>query len=452
MKKRYRILALILLTLTLFGSLLPVSAASSTADIDPVLALDNYLEVFFYVDDHGYGRLNNMPSNGFWTDAEVLELFIDAYERVGDKKYLEVAEQFYKGIIQRRGKSWSWNEYNDDVFWMCLATARLAKHTGDKEQINLAKLNWNMCFNRAWDTEYYGGGLWWKQNAEVMSKNGCVNGPGAMSALAIYELTGEKTYLDHAIEIVDWMCGKLLTPTGRFLDNIDINGKINEWTNTGNQGNVIGPCTTLYKLTGDGKYRQWATAAANHALTLDLWNEGGNSGDTIGGKGLLARQLGYFYRECEGINSNTKRNIRVKMLQVAKDAWNNQNSRGIIWGTLKNKTVEDLLTNNTPLDSGNPNTTLSSHASWGCSAAVSWFLQTPGLLPIDNKPADTTAAPSTTAKPEEDLTPEEPQEPGFPVAGFFTPIVVAVVLSVSGVLLVGGGTVAVILILRKKKK
>ncbi len=350
---------------------------------DPIEAIDAYIEQFFYV-ENGLGKLRNMPSNGFWTDAEVLEVFIDAYERIGDRKYLTVAEQFYDGIISRRGNDWSWNEYNDDVFWMVLATIRLYKNTKNQEYLTVAKVNFDMCYNRAWDTSFMGGGFWWR--TDNTSKNGCVNGPGAFSALFIYETTGDERYLNIAKEVMAWEIEHLFNEqTGQHYDNIDINGNLNTWTNTGNQGNIIGPCTMLYKITGEQKYFDYALKAAEHAATLgdgadELLNEGANSGDTIGGKGQLGRWLGYFIAECGVVGFDEF------MYANAESAWNNRNSDGLMWGEFGRTTVEDIQ--NTTEKMANTNLNKRDYAAWGCSAAVAWLLYTLELLPEVDIPDD----------------------------------------------------------------
>lgn len=451
MKTKCKILTAVLSIIMLLSAVptLAVSAATSDKSLnvvplatssvpDPIEAIDTYIEKFYYY-RRGVGQLRNEPSNGFWTDAEILEIFIDAYELIGDEKYLTVAKQFYDGIIQRRGTDWAWNDYNDDIFWMVLATIRLYKNTNDAQYLQVAKANFDLCYNRAWDTNFLDGGLWWRTDNQ--SKNGCVNGPGALSALMIYETTKDEKYLTIGKGIVDWMIGALFNEkTGQFYDNINISGEMNTWTNTGNQGNVIGPCTMLYKFTGEEKYYNYALKAAEHAATLgdggkEILNEGGNSGDTIGGKGLLARWLGYFIRECN-VDDFDK-----FMINNARSAWAMRNSDGLMWGEFGKQTVEDIQNCDDMLDQ-DPNVTKGKYAAWGCSAAVSWLLHTPKLLSISMGETKTdTEAPVTTAA----QTTEEEGEPKT-----WNVVAITGVVGLAVVLLAGGITVAVIVIKKKR--
>ena len=336
---------------------------------DPAYVIDTYIDAFFYFED-GVGKLKNEPSNGFWTDAEIMEVFIDAYERLGDPKYLTVAEQFYDGFIDRRGTEWSGNGFNDDILWMALATVRLYLNTGKAEHLAVAKQNFDMCYNRAWDTSVLNGGLWW--TTDKLTKNGCVNGPGALAALKLYEATGDRAYYDKGKQIVDWMIAELyVADTGELYDNIHRNGTITHWINTGNQGNLVGACAMLYQHTGDQKYLNVAKKAADLSATLgdgskELLNEGANSADSIGGKGLLARWLGYYVRELN------VRDYDQFILDNAASAWSYRNSADLMWGEFGRQTVENIQTGDSTLAGS---TTLKrDYAAWGCSAAVSWIL------------------------------------------------------------------------------
>ncbi len=440
MKRKTKLLAAFLAVAMLLSMVTPIMSvsAASAADRmpDPVKAVDTYIDEFFYYDNRRGGQLRNMPSNGFWTDAEVLEMFIDAYEQIGDPQYLTVAEQFYDGIIYRRSEDWSWNEYNDDVFWMSLATIRLYENTKNEEYLRVAKANYDMCYARAWDTSYLGGGFWWTTNNH--EKNGCVNGPGALAALKIYLTTGDEKYLNYGIEIMEWEFEYLFEEdTGRHLDNIDINGNINTWTNTGNQGNIIGPCTMLYKITGEQRYFDYAKKAADHAATLGdgklgLLNEGANSGDTIGGKGLLGRWLGYFVRECD------VRDYDKWMMDNARAAWNMRNAEGLMWGLFSKQTVDDIRHTDEIMEGSTLN--MKDYAAWGCSAAVAWLLQTPGLLDAEDDTAETPddAAPVITAP---DAT--DDGDNGN---------VVTIVIAVAAVVVVAAVVTVVVVVVSKKKR
>lgn len=466
MKSKTRLMAAFLAIMMLFSLVAPISVtagevvtagASKSMNVvplssttskypDPLAAIESYVSAFFYLDEReGYGRLRNQLDNGFWTDAEILEVFIDAYEVLGYEKYLQVAELFYQGIIDRRTEDWSWNEFNDDVFWMSLATIRLYKHTQNEDHLRVAKANFDMCFARAWDTTFLDGGCWWKTNNH--EKNGCVNGPGALAALQIYEATQDTKYLDIGKMIMDWEVENLFNKnTGEHYDNINIDGVKNTWTNTGNQGNIIGPCTMLYKFTGEQKYFDYAKKAADHAATLgegglEILNEGANSGDTIGGKGLLARWLGYFIREC-GVDINDYDKF---MFDNARAAWNRRNSEGLMWGEFGKTTIENIQTTDETM--ANSQLLKRDYAAWGCSAAVSWLLNTPYLFELRAQEQAAADQAATTQAPTTQVTTDASADDGE--KGMSSVVVIAIVAV--GVVVVAAVVIVVVVSANKKK-
>lgn len=369
----------------------------SKVEVDARLAIDSYIDKFFYVED-GLGKLRNMPSNGFWTDAEVLEMFIDAYEHLGDKKYLTVAEQFYDGIIDRRGTSWEWNDYNDDVMWMVIASIRLYEHTNNEKHLNAARENFDMCYNRAWD-DTLGGGLWWRTDNQT--KNACVNSPAVIAAAKIAKQLEENNnsaadgYWDKAKAIWDWEYDVLYYPetvdghaAGEIMDNMKKDGTPIHWANTGNQGVFAGATILLYEKYGDnsGKgqtYTQVANLACDLAATMGDGAEGylnreSNSGDSIGGKGLLGRWLGYYTDVCENVDEYDD-----WMMINAQAAWFNRNSDNLMWGAFGRPTIENVEECDEVFQPDNQNVTMKNYASWGCHSAVAWILNCTKLTPSE---------------------------------------------------------------------
>lgn len=345
---------------------------------DARVAIDSYLDKFFYV-ENGVGKLRNEPENGFWTDAEILEVFLDAYEHLGDEKYLTAAEQFFDGIIERRGTNWAWNTYNDDVLWMSLASVRLYLHTGNQKHLRAATENFNLAYDRAWSNDL-GGGLWWTTGKQT--KNACVNTPGALAAASLGAATGDKSYYDKAIAIWNWEYDVMYNPSnGEIADNITADGKYNYWANTGNQGSFAGLSAMLYQYTGEQKYLEVAEKAADLTATMGDGAEGyinreANSGDSIGGKGLLGRWLGYYTEVADEDKYDDW------MMRNATAAWYNRNSDNLMWGAFGRKTIENLENSNKVFQPDNQNVTISNYAAWGCASAVAWILNCTQIDPV----------------------------------------------------------------------
>ena len=329
-------------------------------------AVDAWLDAFCSVDTGAFSNVS-----GFWAKAEMLEVVLDAYERLGDAKYKTAISAIFDRFLTDEGRDWSWNGFNDDVMWMVIASARAYLLTGEQKYLTAAKQNFDMCYNRAWDTTFLGGGLWW--TTDNASKNACVNGPAAIAAYLLGEATDDPAYYDKAVAILDWEAANFLQESGAIWDSRNKDGSHSDWTSTYNQGTFIGACAMLYKHTNTQKYLDWATSAAGYAAEMGdapdgYLNREQNSADLIGFKGILGRWLGYFARVC-GVNTHND-----WMYANAQAAWNNRNSDDLMWTQFGVQTQENLKTSQTVIGD---NKTVAEFAAWGTSSAVSWLVNTP---------------------------------------------------------------------------
>ncbi len=185
--------------------------------------------------------------NYFWGQAEEIEGAIDAYERNPNPRYLSVVTNLLNGFSNDNGTDWSWNEYNDDIMWACIAYLRGYQHTGNTTFLNIAKANFDMMYARAWDT-VLGGGLYWKTtNAE---KNAAVNGPAVIAAYYLYEALGDAGYLTKAQNIFNWEKAVLFNATtGAVYDGIKTSGFIETFATTYNQGTFVAAADLLGDIT-----------------------------------------------------------------------------------------------------------------------------------------------------------------------------------------------------------
>ncbi len=279
-----------------------------------------------------------VPGNWFWDNAETLEVYIDAYEQTKDEaiktKMIKFADQF----IRKWQKDFTWNEYNDDVMWICIAFSRITLLTGETKYYDIAKENFDAVYERAYDTKL-GGGLYWR--IENNTKNSCVNCPAAIAACLIAELSGNEDYYTKAKGLIDWELKYMFEKnTGRVYDAYNINGSINKWASTYNQGTFIGACTLLYKHYNDKNYLTYADKAAEYAMTKLVTNgvldNGENSGNDLPGfKGILTRWLYRYAKEVEDVE------ILLFLQSNADAAFGNRNEEGLIWTNWHRQTPED---------------------------------------------------------------------------------------------------------------
>ena len=287
-----------------------------------------------------------IPNLNFWDTAEIIECYIDAYECTKDEDIktdmLRLARLFY----QRNGTNWQGNMYNDDIMWICIAYCRITMLTGDETYYNMAKLNYDQTYARAYST-HLGGGLFWTTDNET--KNSCVNCPGAIAACLIGEISGDESYFEKAKGLIEWELDNMfVASTGQVYDSYNLRGEKNTWASTYNQGTFVGANMLLYRHYKDDSYLQNAKKAANYAMR-NLTTSSGiinveanlDNGDLPGFKGILTR---WFYRFAKETNDLE---ILTFLQKNAAAAFNNRNSEGIIWTDWSTKTPEpDVIASN----------------------------------------------------------------------------------------------------------
>jgi hypothetical protein len=226
----------------LFSCLLGLTSpgwAFTTKDVNT--AVGAYNSAFYKVSGtNGYFTVNrtNTTDSYFWSQAEMIETFIDGYEWSSNSVYQGMITNLLNGFISNNGSSWTWNGYNDDIMWATLAFLRGGIATGQTNYCIIAKTNFDACYARAWDLTL-GGGLYWTTGNS--NKNAAVNGPAAIAAYMLYQFYGDTSYYNKATNIYFWERATLFdTNSGLIADNISTNGVKSGGATTYNQGTFIG--------------------------------------------------------------------------------------------------------------------------------------------------------------------------------------------------------------------
>lgn len=349
-------------TLTIVNTLgtTPVDAARITWTVETVAPMekaftkdkrDDMMEAFKKRHYKKQGTGYSIDNGGWWGDAEMFETILDALETTGDQQYATMFDNLYTNFLARNQSTWykkgvnGYNEYNDDIAWMCIACVRAYLLTGQTKYRTTAKSNFDGMFARA---DCYGNDLLqWKHNSGT-GTNSCINGPAAVCAcyLAIataddsYYEKARKTYMAERGVLFEMSNGK---PTGKVWDSYSQgNNSYNYWASTYNQGTCLGAAIMLYNHYKDPMFKEDADA-------IIKWSEANmaNSkgiihvcqtvrGDLCGFKGIMLRYLRKYAEDFEAPTHY------AWIAKNAYHAWNNRNSAGITSSAWLTKSEENF--------------------------------------------------------------------------------------------------------------
>lgn len=303
--------------------------------------------------DHYYHKANTgyvIGSGGWWGDAEMFEVVLDALETTGDQQYATMFENLYQNFISRKTGNWitgsGYNEYNDDIAWMCIACVRAYLMTGVTKYLSTAKSNFDGMYKRA--ATYDNGTLVWKQGNG--GTNSCINGPAAVCACYLGIALNNESYFQKAQTIYAGERGLLYNINsqgvfnGQVYDSGDpVKGTVgNTWSSTYNQGTSLGAAVMLYEHFGKEQYRTDADAIMNWTAK-NLANSHGIikvcqtvNGDLTGFKGILMR---YVRRYAASLGHPEWYSW---LARNGYHAWNNRNSKGICMSAWLTKTTENF--------------------------------------------------------------------------------------------------------------
>jgi predicted alpha-1,6-mannanase (GH76 family) len=317
--------------------------AFTSADADTLL--EAHTKAFYRVTNNGAWFMKSTEGGkaDYWTWAEQMEMVLDAYERNTNTQQLVMFTNLFHGFLAEHGKTWEKNPYNDDIMWMVIACTRAHLLTGNREFLDVAQTNFDLCYARAASTNL-GGGLWWK--VDVRSKNACVNGPGSIAAFLLGKATGEGNYFTIATNLFLWERATLFdATTGKISDNINADGRLATFALTYNQGTFVGAANFL-GYTNEARLA--ALYTMNHLGRDGFLPPGGENGDGGGFNGIGVRWIAKFMYD--------------RGEQATFEPWLQKNAEAA-WQARR---ASDNLSNGRWPQPTPPGT----RYSWGCSSAV----------------------------------------------------------------------------------
>ncbi|RYD73265.1 MAG: hypothetical protein EOP84_21825, partial [Verrucomicrobiaceae bacterium] len=300
----------------------------------------------FYQEEDGRAWFKESTEGGkvsYWMRAEQMEMVLDAFERTNDSKHITMFTNLFRGFLADHGTSWAHNDFNDDIMWMIIACTRAYLLSGNAEFRDVARTNFDLCYERAISSDL-GGGLWWK--VDNRSKNACVNGPGAIAAFLLCQATGEVSYFTKAKDLFLWERKVLFDPaTGRVSDNIQLSGRVNRMALTYNQGTFVGAAHLLGYIDDA---RLAATFTMKQLCRDGYLPPGGEKGDGGGFNGIAVRWIARFMKD-----HGEQETFEPWLQKNAEAAWQaRRTSDNLAWCRWPQPTSEGLK------------------YSWGCSNAV----------------------------------------------------------------------------------
>ena len=273
----------------------------------------------------------------FWMTAHVWECVMDATERHGDAAYKQQIGQVYDGFLEAH-PDWRGNPYNDDVMWWTIACVRAHRLTGEQRYLDKAKAEFDRLYAQEVD-DTLDGGMWWKSD-EHETKNACVNGPAAITALDLAAALQDETYANKGRDLYAWERAKLFdTQTGAVYDNMNTKERVTRWRFTYNQGTFIGAALRLYRATNEKQYLDDAALAGRY-MRERLCNEDGILKSEGQGDGGTFKLIGVRYMV--ELAEVTKDQVTLDWLgKNADTVWKNRRASDGIMGFDWSRPVKD---------------------------------------------------------------------------------------------------------------
>lgn len=257
----------------------------------------------------------------YWPQAHGLDVLLDAYERTKDESYKSYFDKWFTGVKAKNGNTFL-NHFYDDMQWNALSMLRAYNATDDEKYKTATIVLWED-IKTGWNDKG-GGGIAWNKG-ELNSKNACSNGPACILAARLYQQFNDADDLEWATKIYNWEKEVLFNPSnGAIYDNLNAStGVISNYISTYNQGTFIGSAVELYKITGEKTYLNDAVKAANYTinkLTANrILNTEGNA-DLALFKGIFVR---YFTQliQTPGLDAATKKRFVLFLKYNANELW-----------------------------------------------------------------------------------------------------------------------------------
>jgi hypothetical protein len=312
--------------------------AAATGFNNAFLAVDGQGNTYYKV------AMNTTQRDQMWTFALDIQAMQDVYERTKSAYYKDIITKLTDGWLAQNPPPYSWDGWNDDIAWMGLTSARSYQITGKQAYLTHARLCFDFVWQRGWDTQYNGGGIWEEQPDMTSSepiKEALSNNTSGKLAAYIYQSTGDQWYLDRANQIYNWSWHNLYnSSTGQVYRGVRRSGVTDYSTAVYSQGTFVGFADLMHQITGNTTYLNDAIRAIDYTknnLTVNgILVSNDPNGDTLGDE--MARGMGMLCTH----NPQLWDVYGNWMVQNATAIWNNRRTDyNLTWNAWNAKTPQN---------------------------------------------------------------------------------------------------------------
>ena len=276
----------LLIQFALLGCYMPGIAQKNDYKSE-VIDLSININKHFYIDSLNYYKETSIAEKEgrkvayLWPLCALFEAY-NEMEKVVPKtvltaKTFQIIEKYHNQFLPAPGYASYPMQYGggtrfyDDNQWLGITAMDAYANTKNDNWLTVGKDIYKFMMT-GYDT-VAGGGLYWEEGNKK-SKNTCSNGPGIILALQLYKATKNRTYLDTALLLYNWVNTNLQSAAGLYYDNLNLTKKIvDKRLYSYNTGTMLQSAVYLYECTDDKKYLHQAISIADSSVKYFLGNK-----------------------------------------------------------------------------------------------------------------------------------------------------------------------------------
>jgi predicted alpha-1,6-mannanase (GH76 family) len=262
-------------------------------------------------------------TTGWWQGANALTAVIRYTRHTGDRAHVGTIAATFRAGRRKHADFINW--FFDDSAWWALAWVAAYDLTGEQRYLAAARTVFAHA-ESGWD-DTCGGGVWWNQ--ERTYKNAITNELFFTLAAQLHQrVPGDREYLTWAMRGWEWLHGSgMIGPDGLVNDGLTaacVNNGGTTWTY--NQGVILGGLAALFQITGDRAYLDQGEVIADAALgsltdrsgiLTEPCEPAGCNSDQTQFKGIFVRYLHEFQAH------SGKPAYRAFLMANADSVWDN---------------------------------------------------------------------------------------------------------------------------------